>query len=42
MTYIIFTFSGRLTLCKAGQSGITSANDGRRVFESRLTLSKFS
>lgn len=36
------TFSARLTLCNAGQSGMTSANDGRRVFESRRTLSKFS
>lgn len=40
--HILFTFSARFTFCKAGQPGITSDMDGRCVFESRLTLSKFS
>lgn len=32
------TFSVLLTFCKAGHPGTTSANDGRRAFESRFTL----
>lgn len=36
------TFSVFFTFCKAGQPGTTSANEGRRVFESRFTFNWLS